>query len=425
MLESRNISLTTILWQGLIFWAVTFTALEAPYSFVFQTKIHHWQLWVDGIISFMLFIDFMAQILAIKKAKRPQVAMGTIFFLTIDFFNVFPFEIIAHGFALNRGLKFLYVLRLFRMIRIVKFYSFVGKLTVIPKWVKIQMMIVFSIIAIHWVTCGWIYIYPLPAGKNPIDYYVLACYWAVTTLTTIGYGDITPSTTAGRIYTMGIMILGVGVYGVVIGNVASILQAADRFKEQAREKLSDLENFMKHYNIPPRLRETVFSYYSHLLGKRMSDNDVHIIADLPHALQQELQTYMNVALIRSIPIFSSCGESCLKDVARVLEQNYFSPGQTIINIGDIGHEMYIIAHGQVDVLAEENLILASLTEGQFFGEMALLEETKRTANVQAHGYCDLYKLKKEDFLTIIRTYPELKQNIEGVRKNRQRINIKR
>jgi voltage-gated potassium channel len=174
---------------------------------------------------------------------------------------------------------------------------------------------------------------------------------------------------------------------------------------------------MKHYNIPPSLQDEAFAYYNHLYSKRLSDNDQQIINDLPVALQKELKLYMNIKLISTVPIFKSCGGKCLRDVAMVLEQNFYSPGQDIVQVGEIGEEMFIIGHGSVEVLVDEKSV-ANLHEGQFFGESALLQRTTRNANVKGKSYCDLYKLKKEDFLKIIQKHPKLLQNIEDVVRNR-------
>ena len=102
-----------------------------------------------------------------------------------------------------------------------------------------------------------------------------------------------------------------------------------------------------------------------------------------------------------------------KEVARNLEQIFYSPGQPIIQTGEIGDEMFIIAHGETEVLVgEAKTRVATLKDGQFFGEAALLEETARNADVKALGYCDLYKLNKSDFLNIIKKFPELVKNME-------------
>jgi len=80
--------------------------------------------------------------------------------------------------------------------------------------------------------------------------------------------------------------------------------------------------------------------------------------------------------------------------------------------------MYIIAHGIVEVILSDGNVVASLHEGQFFGEAALLKETKRNANVRAQNYCDVYKLEKNDFLKIIENHPDLLESIESVSSRR-------
>ena len=271
---------------------------------------------------------------------------------------------------------------------------------------------------VNWIACGWIYVYPLPANTDTTTYYIRSFYWALTTLTTVGYGDITPHDNTGRIFTCFIMIIGVGMYGIIIGNISRILARADRHKDLSREKISDLLMFIKHYNIPDRLQTEAINHYNHLFSKRLSDNDEKIIADLPHALQQEMQIYMKIKLISNIPVFIGCPHECLKDISTHLEQIYSSPGDLIIKIGDLGEEMFIIAHGVVDVILESGERVASLQDGQIFGEIALLKEAKRTANIQSQSYCDLYKLTKKSFNEIIKRYPSLLENIEGTTKRR-------
>jgi len=197
-----------------------------------------------------------------------------------------------------------------------------------------------------------------------------------------------------------------------------MMAAGDRHKEMARERMTDLGTFMKYYNIPERLQNNVSSYYQHLITKRLTDNDNKIINELPQALQQELQIYMNIKLIRNIPIFKDCSQQCLKDVAGALQQKYYGPGQTIINIGEVGQEMFIIGHGIVEVILKDGNTVATLHENQFFGEGALVRETKRNANVRAQSYCDLYRLEKVQFEEIIARHPDLLDSIERVANKR-------
>lgn len=426
MFDDKQLSLKEILWNALIFYAVAFTAAEVAYSFVFSKSIHTWQLWTDGILSLIFTID-----LALYIKKESEERSGSIakvfknrnnqfwFFILIDIVATIPFDIISYSFSFTSGIKVFSVLRLLRLFRIKKIIAIYSNLTVIPQWVRVKIMMVSALIAVHWIACGWVLVYP-PENMSHTDYYVRCLYWAITTLTTIGYGDITPTDNVGRLYTMVIMITGVGVYGVVIGKVTQMFAAGDKHKEQTKEKLADLALFLKHYQIPKKLQKACFGYYQHLYGNKMGENDDKIISDLPQALQAELKTYMNVKLISGLPVFNKCSSACLKEVARNLEQIFFTPGQPIIQTGDIGEEMFIIAHGETEVLVgEEKTRVATLKDGQFFGEAALLEETTRNADVRALNYCDLYKLNKSDFLNIIKKFPELMKNMEDQIQSRQ------
>jgi voltage-gated potassium channel len=281
-----------------------------------------------------------------------------------------------------------------------------------------QTVFVGFLLVVNWITCGWIMVYPMPADTDTTSYYIKSFYWALTTLTTVGYGDIVPTNNIGRIFTCLIMIIGVGMYGVIIGSITRMIANLDKHKDQSREKINDLILFMKHYNVPTHLQDAAINHCSHVYSKRLSDNDELIISDLPHALQLEMQTYMKIKLISNISIFIGCSLDCLKSVATNLEQIYSSPNDMIIKVGDVGKEMFILAHGTVDIFVKPEERLATLHDGQIFGEIALIKEITRTANVQSQGYCDLYKLTSKKFNEIVEQYPILLANIEKITSRR-------
>ena len=411
-------------WQVCLFFAVIFTSIEAPYSLAVKSRIHEWQLWVDGVISLLFMADLFYYLIQEKKRRKddkPQTLTTNIKHyanLLLNFISSIPFDIVIAIFGLN-SLHLLRLIRLFRLIRLPHIFHSVGDLAVIPGWFKALMALVGASIGTHIFACLWMMVYPNPGDMSEIDYYIRSLYYVVTTLSTVGYGDITPNTTGGRLLAMVTMMIGVGIFGIIIGNITRYFSEADRYKEQNREKIQDLTNFMRHYEVPDHIQEVALDYYGHLLTERLSDNDDKIIAELPASLQEEMRAYMNVKLIGGLSIFQNCTPECLKTVAQALEQKYFSPGQQAINKGEIGHEMYIIGHGSVNVTLDQVTMLANLGKGHFFGESALLEEAPRNAHVVASEYCDLYKLDKDDFINIIKKYPELYRNIEAIMQKRK------
>lgn len=408
----KHLSTKEFFWIAIVFWSACFTAMEAPFSFAFKTKIQSWQVISDLLISALFIADFIYHLRERKKVSKETHVKQTIqdkIMIGVDLFSCIPFDVIS---ALIGHTEIFTILRLFRLIRIVKIFYLIENITIVPTIFRVQAISIFFFTVVNWIACGWILIYPKPEDLDITTYYIRSFYWALTTLTTIGYGDITPKDNIGMIYTCFIMIIGVGMYGVVIGNITRMMALADRHKEQSREKMSDLLMFMKHYKIPENLQHSAIAHYNHLFSKRLSENDDKIIADLPHALQQEMQIYMKIKLISAIQIFANCPKDCLKEVAQSLEQIYSSPGEMIIKIGDLGNEMFIISHGSVDVVLENGERVATLHDGQIFGEVALIKETKRTANVQSNVYCDLYKLTAERFNSITKKYPILLENIE-------------
>ncbi len=307
------------------------------------------------------------------------------------------------------GLEFFYHFSFLKVLIMGRFLFATLNHPMSPWSIKGPVITSMVVLAIHGISFGWLII----EGYQDewVTAYNKAFYWSMTTLTTIGYGDITPTSNISRVYTTFIMVIGVGVYGIIFGNISRMLLNADRHKEAKKEKINDISAFLKHYEIPNRLKKEVFSYYHSMFSRHLSDKDNTIIGELPSVLQDELKLYMKVRLIKELSIFQDTKLNCLRLIATLLETRSYSPGQTIIKKGDVGEEMFIIAHGEVDVIVEGNIV-ASILEGQFFGEIALVQNVTRTADVHSKSYCELYTLKKDDFHEIIQKFPELEKRFQ-------------
>lgn len=421
------------IWQIVIFLFIAYTAIEVPLTYIkHQKDVKNWQLIFDGIMTAIfaldIFINFTHQASNEKEFHMHQLQgyhdYKRSFWLPLDILACIPFDILVYSLDLPVDANLFRLLRLIKLIRVVKVISILSSMSYLPKSFKISAILVSVSVIIHWVACGWITFGDPVMNSDFGTQYNLALYWTVTTLTTIGYGDITPSTNLGRFYTMIIMLLGVGVYGVVIGSISKIIVSSSRHKERLKERMQDLSMLMKHYEVPRKVQSEVFSYYHGMAKKRLTDNDQKLISELPTNLRNELEVYMVLKLVSGIPLFEGLKLRELKHVARFLQQEFYSPGETIIHKGDKGDKMFIISNGSVSILNQNDEIINTLQSGQFFGEIALMMDMERGANVEAKSYCDVYTLNKANFEILVDKYESLKKNISKVMVRRKSDNDK-
>jgi len=118
------------------------------------------------------------------------------------------------------------------------------------------------------------------------------------------------------------------------------------------------------------------------------------------------------AMIASVPLFTSLDHEGIVQLSTMLRPRLAMPGETVIARGGRGTAMYFIAAGAVDVVLGSGVI--RLESGNFFGEIALLSDQRRNADVVAVGYCHLLVLQRSDFRRLLRARPGLRAEIERV-----------
>ena len=121
-------------------------------------------------------------------------------------------------------------------------------------------------------------------------------------------------------------------------------------------------------------------------------------------------------LIRKVPMFAGLSEERAAAVAKLLDSQLVLPGERIVSRNEPGDAMYFISSGAVDVeLGNETVQLGS---GDFFGEMALLSDRPRNADVTARCFCDVLILWVRDFRMLLDQNPDMRLTMEQTAKQR-------
>lgn len=356
-------------------------------------------LWESGL-TFLFSADLYLRLQRMKGASHAIRAS----WLAIDLLAALPMGMMLSLPAAN-------LLRLTKLLRVI---PLVGELrrsvTLHPTILRMSVFAFLLTIGAHWLACGWLW---LDGASNATGTgaYLGALYWCITTLTTVGYGDVTPSTPGQTVYAMSVMLLGIGVYGFVIGNLATLLTRVDMAKAQYLATLERLTGFLRYRRIPPMLQRHIYDYYKYLWDHRMGFDERSLLEDLPPTLRQELSLVLKGDLIRKVPFLENASRELVNDLCSALQPVVFTPGDTIVRAGDYGHHVYFISSGHVEVLGGDGAVIRTLSEGDLFGELALLHEQPRSATIRALDYCDLYSLDRDAFARALSRYPDFADQV--------------
>ena len=422
MLKPEN--KTRIVWEIFILLVTIYVFIKIPLSVVFSGSTESEILLFEVIISFIYFIDIVIRLntavvyrmdLITDRHKVASIYLKGWFW--IDLASAFPFWILLRLFPLSPFFGVVSFLRLIRVIKLFRMIQTLNKLRrvsfVNPNIMRMVLLIFWIILTAHFVACGWIFLEGVSTDMQNEMQYLNAFYWTITTLTTIGYGDITPSAKSQIIYTIFVEIIGAGLYGFIIGNIANLIANIDIARSQHRSKLEKINTFMQYRNLPSSLQKRVNDYYSYLWESRRGYDESSVLEDLPRSLKTSVSIFLNKEMIEKVPIFKGADDALIREIILNLEPVVFTPGDYVVRQGEIGYDMFFISRGSVEVMSgNEKIIYATLSAGQFFGEIALLLSMPRTATIKAKEYCDLYSLDKETFERVIERYPDFTESIK-------------
>ena len=145
-----------------------------------------------------------------------------------------------------------------------------------------------------------------------------------------------------------------------------------------------------------------------------------ILGILPPGIRTEISLHLKRDVIQRVPFFRNADENFIREIANEMRPRVVTPGERVFHSGDPAINMYFISRGNLEVLDAKGDVVGQLKDGEFFGEMALLEKRRRQGSVRAVDYCDLYELSAGSFHRILDTHPGFKQYLEAIAEERSR-----
>ena len=425
--------------------------------------VHDLFYWV--MISIM-FADFLLDISSTKKHRMEVVKdFKSVFrlysrgWMIPDLLAAIPFEYFADVFHWESD--WFLLLRVLPLTKTFKVSAVLADLQMILQLPRAMMQLMslgyWAIQAIHAVALGWWW-----AGGSPesidtapakiawvweddaktqlvqktiaeaetrkftnFEVYLRSLYWTVTTMTTIGYGDYSPSKDNNQqiIFTIFAQIAGVSFYGYIVGNIPVLIANRDAARAAFESRNEIINEFMRIKQLPIGMQDRVRDYYQYLWESRKNVSDSEVLGTLPHALSVDVLVFLNNDILQKVEFFKGVKEIFIREVVGMLTTEAYIPGDFIIREGEFGTRMYFLTNGAVDIIVNGNRV-AGLTTGSPFGEMALVSGDKRNASVQATTYCDVYVLDRSGFDQLRSRYEDFDKNVVEITEKRAAANRK-
>lgn len=436
------------IWNVCMILLLIYTALIMPFRVAFMENVY-WDAWtlLETAMDFLFIFDILINLVSSYPTSEGQyeIRLRTIIWkygkswMFLDIFASIPFALIEasedsakdYGGNYNDVLRLIRLPRLYRLLRVSKLLKVIsGKFfEKLQDWLgintpkaKLYVFVITVSVIIHVVACFWYYAAKLQ-GYGPeswvVSYgildkgngtkYLCAVYWAVTTLGTIGYGDITPQNDLERLVAIFWMLFGVGFYTYTIGSLSSLISSIDSREFALTQKLHMINTFASETGISNDLRRSLrnaIKYSASATGMSWSDK-IELFAELPKTLRYKIAVNMYHKAAKKISFLKDKDPSFIADVMSLLNPTQVKNDDLIYNEGEYADEMFFIVKGRVNlVYGDYEFVYKSYLKGAYFGEIEIIKKIGRLDKIKSFGMCEMLVLKKDVLNNILEKHPK-------------------
>ena len=443
-------------WNILISFVLIYAAFVTPYLFSFENVTTADLLFrVDMLIDVLFLIDLVMNFNLGYYNSEGHIITNRAFiakryckgWFLLDCVASIPFSIIEFCSVGNTDVlisKVRTLPKLLRLSRVLKLFKNITQLEHID-WLmgvnqrvwRLIKVLLGAFLSLHIVACLWhfsarAYNYSADTwvfrygylDAVPGELYETSLYWALTTLTTIGYGDIVPLTPIEKGIAMAWMIAAVYLISFSVGSLAAAAASAETKDKVINEKIAIAERFAK----ATKVKKNVL----HLLKRNVRlENDNFSLSEkakesmlngLPMSVKHEVAMSIYSQAVAKFPFFTTRGNSFVGAIALFLELQNYAAGDIIWNAGEATHGIYFITNGKITyMIPEKEVKFSTLHEGQYFGDIELIHEVERRFDVTANQHSVLLCLPRHIIRKIKDEFPKIWKEIKEVAVAREQL----
>ena len=347
-------------------------------------------------------------------------------FMLIDLISTFPLNmIITLSNSSSFSFRFIRTIRLNRLLSCLRIHSYLTdfsiKLKSLNKYLSIIEEILIISLFVHWSAC----IFHLYNDCSSYNSYSDALYLILNFVSATGHTDGHPCKPAFMIL---VVIIG-SISTLALAILHSVLSIIFHDDEPSPSELfaSTIKKFSVFFQgqVPKiiRSRFEAFAKFNSCLEYFYGETIIKdIYKHVPNNIVHNLIYEKFRKKLKKVPFLKDEQQPImLKRFALSLKPEIYLPGDYLIYKDDLGHEMYFIDIGVVDIISPDNTkTIKSLRKGDFVGEMALINNSPRICSVVARTLCLVYVLTKHDFYSILSTFPEVLTSIKKYSEIRSR-----
>ena len=229
-----------------------------------------------------------------------------------------------------------------------------------------------------------------------IDRYVTALYWAMATLTTVGYGDVTAH--KDSIFEISfatvILVIGTAIYTMVIALLEDIVSQLDVTSSLHKMRMDKVNKYVQSKGLPDNLKTKIETYYENLWKTQLGVKGKHLLKFFPNSFKIEMTMDMLSSLFHKTFFIKDCTADFIAYIIHYLDFEVYLPDDTLFHEGERSDSLFFLYKGEVDLFTSKNVKFKTVSncvlgEASYFG----LEPYVCTAKASTH--CEIFIFKIE------------------------------
>ncbi|KAG2610439.1 hypothetical protein PVAP13_4KG196250 [Panicum virgatum] len=235
--------------------------------------------------------------------------------------------------------------------------------------------------------------------------YITSLYFAIVTMSTVGYGDIHAINIREMIFVMIYVSFDMILGAYLIGNMTALIVKGSR-TERFRDKMKEVIRYMNRNKLGKEIREQIKGHLR--LQYESSYTEASVLQDIPISIRAKISQTLYKPYVESVPLFKGCSAEFIQQIVIRLQEEFFLPGEVILEQGSAVDQLYFVCYGALEGVGigedgqEETLLM--LEPESSFGEISILCNIPQPYTVRVCELCQLLRLDKQSFTNILEIY---------------------